>query len=242
MREAETKVPWGYLILTLLVGGWSCSGPVVKEGKSQLYEIRRVDLTRVRFFRPSLEPVSPGDLDESPRRDENRICVRPENLWSGLLAEDGPIRECLNGIKTGLAAYRLKKGAELELVYEPESDGHSSCLSRVLPRIPLPREIYFHAETEPSGGIEVLSLSLDPKTRSWFDWDFLTPRPRIRFPVPPTRTLRASRDLEAWLLTWVFSLFYPEQGQIRGALMTEYEAKSCFDGERNKGVPGVFWP
>jgi len=87
-----------------------------------------------------------------------------------------------------------------------------------------------------------LSLSFDPKNRAWIDWDFLSPRTRFLFPVPPSRELLSARDLEAGLLIWVFSLFYPEQGPIRAAFVPEFDANACFDGKRNAGVPGVFWP
>jgi hypothetical protein len=238
MRRAEL----GWVLAFLISSMVSCSGPVVKEGRGVRHDVRRIDLTRVRFHRPPLEPVAPGELTESSRQDEIRSCQTPGRLWSGLLSRHRRISQCLNSLKSGFADYRLVKQAALEWVFEPPSDGSPSCLTTELPNIPLPREIYFFAETEPEGSVETLSLSLDPKTRAWVDWEFLTPRPRIRLPVPPPRELKSARDLEAWLLTWVFSMFYPEQGPIRAAYVPEFDAKSCFDGQRNPGVPGVFWP
>ncbi len=220
----------------------SCSGPVVKEGGGARYEVRRIDLTRVRFHRPDLVPVSPGELDESDRKDEVRSCLRPSVLWAELVSRHETVAQCLNGLKPGMVSYRLVKQASLELVFESESENDPSCLARELPKIPLPRELYFFAETEPSGNLDVLSLSLDPKHHAWVDWSFLNPRPRIRLPVPPSRELRGARDLEAWLLTSVFSLFFPDQGPIRAAYVPEFDAKSCFDWQRNPGNPGVFWP
>ena len=220
----------------------SCAGPVVKDGGGVRHEVRRIDLTRVRFHRPPLIPVSPNELEESPRRDELRSCVRPGILWEEVLTRHESVGKCLLSLKPGTASYRLLKQASLELVFEPESVKDGSCLAKELPRIPLPREIYFFAETEPSGNPDVLSLSLDPKHQAWIEWEFLMPRPRIRFPVPPSRELRNARDLEAWLLTWVFSLFLPEQGPIRATYVPEFDANACFDRQRNPGVPGVFWP
>jgi hypothetical protein len=241
MRRVE--FPGWFGLLAVFAGFTvSCAGPVVKQGAGVRHEVRRIDLTRVRFHRPDRIPVSPGELEESDRRDEIRSCLSPSVLWAEGLARHEAVTKCLNGLKNGTVAYRLVKQASLELVFEPESENDPSCLARELPRIPLPREIYFQAETEPSGTLDVLSLSLDPKHHAWVDWNFLTPRPRIRFPVPPSRQLRGARDLEAWLLTSVFSLFLPEQGPIRAAYVPEFDAKSCFDGQRNPGIPGVFWP
>ncbi len=238
MRGLESRRLWVLLASLSL----SCSGPVVKDGGGVRHEVRRIDLTRVRFHRPPLIPVAPGELEESTRRDEVRSCIRPGVLWSDLVNRHEEIGKCLGSLQSGMANYRLVKQASLELVFEPDSEKEESCLARVLPRIPLPREFYFYAQTEPSGDLEVLSLSLDPKNRAWIDWEFLTPRPRIRFPVPPSREIRNARDLEAWLLTWVFSLFFPDEGPIRASYMPEFDANSCFDGQRNPGVPGVFWP
>jgi hypothetical protein len=229
-------------VLVVLSSTLSCSGPVVKEGRGVRFEVARIDLSRVRFTRPGREPLSPAEVREVPPLDEDWNCLSPPDLWAEVLMRESEVRRCLNSLKPGRVPYRLRKQVDLELLFETGQEGERSCLEALLPKIPLPRELYFFAETSSTGGVEPLSVSLDPKSGAWWEWDLLTPQRRLLFPVPPPRELKNAKDLEAYLLTWVFSLFFPEQGPIRGAYVPEWMVNRCFGAQRKALAPPVFWP
>jgi hypothetical protein len=237
--------PFEFVLILALLS--SCTGPLVKETvETRRMEIGKIDLTRIRFHRPSSMPTGPGEFalpGEPGSEPRVRQCVAPGAAWAGLMKGEREIRDCLNGLKSGQLAYRFIKQEELELRFEgSDPSGQESCLSRLLPTIPLPREIYFHGARSGNAEEGVFAVSFEPKVHSPLPWRVLTPDRRILIPVPPARRLETRADLEVWMLSVMFSLFPDEKGSLHASYVPEFDAKNCFGSESDAGRPGVFWP
>jgi len=131
------------------------------------------------------------------------------------------VRECVRLIQKGAVEYRLVRAIQPYLEMEPDQPEVPECLKTSLPRIPVPREIFFRTldRGEPrcfSARVnieadEVLGMKL-PKAR----WAL-----RIGFPlaVLPEETADTKRLIAAWALT---AFFRDQPGGATGSLPSQY--------------------
>jgi hypothetical protein len=146
----------------------------------------------------------------------------------------GEIRACLSSLGTGNqtapeARYRLRPEPvpKLELL-DPE--GAPECLRRVLPEIPVPREIVFQARVEERVDCYASRLDLEAGTvfgvrMPWKKWNL-----KLRFPLEVE--LKDEAITARWLAAAaVTPLFGGDPAELRSMLMPDALCKRCMGEE-----------
>ncbi len=236
----------GLIFLVLLA---SCSASVIKKTKATDQKIDAFNLLSVRFSRPD---YAVANLDDFSEKSRTLNCVSPHELWKEWLdsQKTQSLIECLNSagrteVATAHYLFIPKTQPYLEL-NSAKKDG-PACLYRLLPRIPLPREIYFLGKTEILREQQCYAMSFDTKANQLLDAELRAPRFEVDLQFPLLRKLKSSQDLEIWLLVSTLSLFEQEK-EFRASFVPELLEQKCFRGDplfrdkKSGKIPPVFWP
>jgi len=231
--------------MSLLLSVSACSSSTIKKTRATDQTITEINLLAVHFFRPAY-PVA--ELEDFSQHDRKLRCETPSTLWSEYL-QPGPTKaliECLNSLNETADYLYLPKAQPL-LEVDALKKGPDLCLYRLLPTLPLPREIYFLGQTQWNAGQETFAMSFDTKANQAADIEFRVPRFEVKFKFPLIRRLENAQDLNLWLITSVLSLF-EQKGQINASIVPTALADACFQDDplfsdkRSGKIPGVFWP
>jgi hypothetical protein len=202
-------------------------------------------LLAVRFFRPDY-PVA--DWDDFTKQDRKLVCETPGSIWKSLFTPEKSkaLLACINSLeKTANYLYIPKAQPFLEV--DPLNKEIPLCLYTELPTLPLPREIYFLAQTVWKVPQETFAMSFDTKANQIADTELRTPRFEVKLKFPLSRPLETVQDLNIWLTTVVFTLF-EEKGQIKASIVPDLLSQACFKDDslfqdkKTGKIPAVFWP
>ena len=229
--------------------GSSCSVSPLKKSKSTDQRIQQFNLLAVRFSRPDF---AVPELDDFSSTNRQLACSTPHALWSTLLEDSSakPLIACINSIgrtKVETAHYLYVSKAMPYLEPNAAEKEGPPCLYRLLPKIILPREVYFLAKATDQVDQQCYAMSFDSKANQLFDAELRAPRFEVDFHFPLLRKLQSSQDLEIWLLVSVLSLFEEEKA-YRASIVPEVLEQKCFASDplfpdkRSGKIPGVFWP
>lgn len=236
----------------------SCAGKATAPAKRVEHPVFRIALDHVHARRPSAAgakpDVGPGGEDyvSNPRPGPSFDCVPMEALFSGISTSEAI--SCLASIQERKkAVYRLKR--EPVPYYELQAPEDipallPECLKKTIPRIPVPREIFFQSDAKKDlqGAMECFSARLpiesDEVPALGLKWPLLRTQLEIDFPleVPPASSAMLIRLLATWVLT---PFFEEESGELRSTLVPKALCRRCLGEKRLLGphepMP-IFWP
>ena len=222
-----------------------CSSSAIKKTHSTDQVVARVNLLAVHFFRPDYQIA---DWDDFSNQNRKLSCETPGDLWKDLIAPEkaGPLILCINRLRE-TAHYLYIPKAQPFLEADKTFKDPKNCLYTLLPKLALPREVYFQGETFEEKKIEDFAVSFDTKANLVADTELRAPRFEVELRFPLSRRLNNSQDLEIWLLTTVLTLFR-EEGEMKASLVPDSVVKECFKDDplyqdkRARKIQPLFWP
>ena len=241
----------GVLFLFLASLG-ACTASTLKQTQATDQEIQKINLLAVQFHRPVGEAAA---VDDFTRHQEILHCESPHQLWLSIVSGNHTTEliECLNSLgdkKEASVFYHFRAKDQPSLLFEAESGKPQLCLGKLLPELPLPREIYFLARKARSEtrAQQTYSMSLDTHAgQGGVESLIRDHRFEIEFHFPMKRKLKSSQDLEIWLLVSVLKLFDRESG-FRASLVPDPVEQKCFSADARFSdkklgkIPPLFWP
>jgi hypothetical protein len=209
------------------------------------YHLHKLVPYTLKVRRPSfagIDPkVGPGGADyrSAGTPDAHYECKDAAWLFRDVnLAE---LRDCVTTEKAGHASYVLKRVAVPYL--EMEEDGETlSCLKKLLPKIPLPREIFFQSTEGGRLACYGARLHLEADEIAGFKMPFDRAGMKLEFPLtfPPLN----DPQTVMLLMTWAMTPFW-EKGTIAAHLVPDRICSVCL-GEKTMLKPTdpepVLWP
>jgi len=239
------------VVLLLLFAG--CSRSYMVKTNSTKAVIEQVNVMAVEYFRPDYDPP---DHDDFKNKDRELKCQLPQELWADILKNEKEALECLNSIKEeSKAVYFYVPATQPYLELDVEEEKNPKCLKQELPKIPLPREIYYLAkkksadpDNEPQ---ECYSSSFSTKTNQLFKTEISFLKKKIVIPFPLDRHLKNARDLSMWLLVNTFSILKSDEqagGHLIATVVPDGVCRPCFKNDalfedKSAGrLKPVFWP
>jgi len=230
----------------------SCTRSYMVKTESTKFNVEQVNVLSVAYHRPDYAPAEHDDF-----KNKSRVlsCEHPESLWINLVKNEVKIRECLNSIDDAKAVYFYVPANQPYLELDLEEEKNPSCLKLALPKILLPREIYYtgnqEGQTLDEDPLECFSSSFSIDTNQLM----LTPtgflKKKIVIPFPLDRTLKKSQDLTMWLLVTTFTILKSDEkagGKLLASPVPESVCKACFkhdalfDDKFSRKIKPVFWP
>ncbi|MGE0615764.1 MAG: hypothetical protein AB7P04_08985, partial [Bacteriovoracia bacterium] len=156
------------------------------------------------------------------------------------IASPPPPEEKYEPAAVVLYKFRRKHVPELELEFN--EDETPACIQEVLPRLPVPREIFYLRATaeDPSRKVELYGKDGDPITcyssRAGAGDDlFLGVRlPKgkfaLRVELPPRSPYRTDEEMNRLLASWALTPFFwaGEKGKLQAKIVPEAICKACF--------------
>ncbi|MBC7397648.1 MAG: hypothetical protein H7333_09420 [Bdellovibrionales bacterium] len=241
------------LILLFLFALSACSASAIKKSPSTDQVIQSFNLLSVRFSRPEYAVADPDDFSEKER---SLHCESTHQLWKkwleGTIAQN--LIKCINEagrIQVATAHYLFVPKTQPYLEVNKFNQEGPACLYRLLPRLPLPREIYFlgkaSGRADLQAGQQCYAMSFNTKANQVLDTELRSPRFEVDFHFPLVRKLKSSQDLEIWLLVSTLSLFEEEQ-VFRASVVPDQMEAACFQNDplfydkKSGKIPPVFWP
>ena len=235
------------LILTAFID--SCSSTQIKHTMHTRSFIDQVNLVAVQYFTPS---YLPSEHDDFKKKMEKLDCRAPsefyQKLYNSLTAKE--LIQCLNSIESGQAQYIFSFQAQPKLDVDPD-ENQPDCLKKLLPSIPLPREIYFLGKVDPKQALECYSASFNTEQGSLMGTGILTKKLKFQIPFPLSRELKSDRDLLIWLMVTTLDLM--SQGldgggkQIHADVVPDSTCRQCFgkdplfDAKKSEKIPASMW-
>jgi hypothetical protein len=239
------------ILIVCALGISSCSSSAIKSTLATDQKIVAINLLAVRFFRPNYPVAS---IDDFSRSDRKLSCTTSTALWANELGAEKSeaLINCLNSLKE-TAHYLYIPKAEPFLEIDPLKKEKELCIYKLLPTLPLPREIYFLGKLRGRVEQETFAMSFDTKANQMADIELRTPRFEVKFIFPLSRKLHGPQDLNLWLLTSTLDLFRKQnqsesQGELYASIVPTLVADRCFQDDslfndkREGKIPPVYWP
>ncbi len=238
-------------LVFFITGGCAVFGGHAPEGSNVENEhwLRRIVVHTIQSRRPEGTPLDPkayaweAGYRSSPLPNTQFNCEPLSNLTLGI--DLARIRGCLKSIRSGTSVvYKLERGARPELLLEgiPEPSPSPSvsptpdtqreepavplCLVKLLPRIPIPREIVYQSAEE--GAIRCYSSRIEDSTGLGADLleAFSTNRVAVRVSFPAVPSPQNDVQTAQWLLSLALAPFIREQGLL-GRLLVDTQCRAC---------------
>ena len=230
----------------------SCTRSYMVKSESTKINVEQVNVLSVGYHRPE---YAPADHDDFNNKNRELSCEHPESLWKDLVKNHSSVRECLNSIENGNAIYFYVPATQPYLELDLEEEKNPECLKTVLPKILLPREIYYtgrqKGQTLDEDPLECFSSSFSVDTNQLM----LTPtsflKKKIVIPFPMRRSLTKSQDLTMWLTVTTFTILKSDEkaeGHLLATPVPESVCKACFkydayfEDKFSRKMKPVFWP
>ena len=227
-------------LLTIFLFLTACSSTQVKHTKYTQSSIRQIDLLAVQYFAPSYEA---SDLDEENEKIQKISCEAPSQYYPKFYKSSSPeLIQCLSSIQTGAAQYRFSFQAQPRLEIDADESTQPDCLKKLLPVIPLPRELYFLGRTQAKESLDCYSSSFNTHSIRAL---------KVRVPFPLSRPLKTERDLLIWFMVTTFDLLSQADDAggklVRAGVVPEMTCKSCFSNDlyfeekKSERMAPVYW-
>ena len=240
------------VLALLVISIFSCTTTHVVKTKSTRVNIGKVNLIAVSFRRPET-PVAETD-DFTPGKQE-LDCMSASDLWKDQRSRAAEVNECLNAGENDHASYFYMAGPQPYLQIDTDDQKAPACLKKVLPKIELPREVYYLADQTGSEFLQesqgCYSSSFSSRTNELMKTQSKWLKKRIQIPVSPNRKLKNWNDLSLWLMVTTFDVLKSDeqtQKKLWGAPVPELICRACFKHDalfedKFKGkIKPVFWP
>jgi len=242
--------------LFLLVVGLlfsSCGRSYMVKGSSTKAVMEQVNVMAVSYFRPDYEPV---DHDDFKNKARELSCQAPSELWADLVKNQKNIIDCVNSIQDDAkAVYFYVPANQPYLELDQEEEKNPKCLKTALPKILLPREIYYLGKKKSREGDEeaqeCYSSSFSTKTNQVMKTEISFFKKKIVIPFPLDRQLNNVRDLTMWMIVNTFSILKSDEqagAQLLATSVPEMVCRACFkndalfDDKLTGKLKPVFWP
>lgn len=240
------------LLVVLLLPMLSCTRTYMVKTDTTKAIVQEVNVIAVSYRRPDFAPADPEDFSNKNRPFE---CMPSNQLWKDAFANQKNILECLNSIEEAKAIYLYVPDVQPYLEFDVEEETNPKCLKAVLPKIPLPREIYYLGREEGKAYDQepqsCYSSSFSTKTNEMMKTPTGFLKKKISLPFPLDRKLKTTNDLAMWLIVTTFSILKSDDQadrKIVGKLVPDYICKACFkhdaffDDKYSGRMKPVFWP
>ncbi|MGK5082860.1 hypothetical protein WDW37_06115 [Bdellovibrionota bacterium FG-1] len=251
--------------LFLLLGAWSCSS-AGKKGVSDApsrgvapHAIHRLIPYTLRVRRPAgpgANPLAgPGgeDFTSHPLPDAKFDCEPPVAMFRDFKMNE--IRECLKSVqkdpnqKSTKIAYRLKR-IDIPVMELENPESAPDCVRKLLPNIPVPREIFFQSSEE--GALLCYSARLDVEANEKMGIRLPTHRLTVKVDLASLKISEIPEGPEGdaeWgmlLFAWAISPLWTEQMRVLPShIVPDYLCATCL-GEKTMvkpgGPPPKLWP
>jgi hypothetical protein len=239
-------------IAVFSMGACSHSSYLLKAKKNSV-RIESVNVLAVSYHRPEYPPAEQDDFSHQSRQLE---CQHPRKFWKPFQQNESAIIECLNSIGDVGLAYRFV--SEVQPYLEVDEDPlhpNPECIRKLLPKIPLPREVYFLGREAnmdwTNQPMHCYSSSFNVRSGQVLSTDSKTRIQKILLPALANRELKNSADLHFWLMSSIFNMLKSDE-QAKGILwalpVPDAVCRTCFKddplfNEKYSGkVKPVFWP
>lgn len=212
--------------------------------------IYQVNLIAVQYFNPAYAPAEHDDFTQKMTKLE---CQTPSRFYQKLISSisSKELLQCLNSIESGTALYNFSFQSQPRLILDPDEPDQPVCLKKLLPELPLPREIYFLGRQEIKEPLQCYSASFNTQANKILDADFLSRKLNFMLSFPISRELKNDRDLLIWLMVTTFDLL--SRGldgggkQIHADVVPEQLCRQCFENDpyfedkKSEKIPPALW-
>ena len=238
--------------LILLIAISSCSRSYMVKTDTTKMVVEQVNVFAVAYRRPDYRPA---DQDDFTLKNKELDCKLPEELWKDLIQDQGKVEECLNSIENGKATYFYVPDAQPYLEIDPKEETNPKCLLTALPKLPLPREIYYLGRDKEkvlsNDRQECFSSSFSVNTNQVMKTPIGFLKKKISIPFPVDRALKNAHDLSLWLMVTTFTILKGDDkagGQLLATPVPDSLCRACFkrdalfDDQYSGKIKPVFWP
>ena len=214
--------------------------------------VEKVNVLAVEYYRPDFVPAKQEDFSHKNRKLE---CITPAELWKETIQKPDPIKNCLNELQDGYATYFYVPANQPYLELDMEEETNPKCLKESLPKIPLPREIYFLGQelgqTIDDLSLRCFSTSFSTNTNLFMLMENKYLKKKIKIPFPLSRQLKNNQDLMFWLVVNAFVILKSDEkaeGKLLATPVPDDICHSCFkndalfDDKYSHRLKPVFWP
>jgi hypothetical protein len=249
MIRIPMKMAWIALVSASMAG---CSHSYLLQDKKNSIEIKSVNVLAVAYHRPDYAPAAQDDFSH---RDRQLSCQLSSAFWNPLTVNHREINDCLNGMNETRLYYRLVTDTQPYLEIDSQEKKNPECAVRLLPRIPLPREVYFLAIQKNGDHLKnrmgCYSSSLNVLSGTVFSTQAPKKIKNLLIPVAADRPPQTKNDLQLWLMATVFNILKADEraaGTLWALPVPDAVCRTCFQADRlfnekNSGaIPPVFWP
>ena len=198
------------------------------------------------------EPWDP-EFSSDPLPNAKWDCEESRDFFRKELSPQ--VLECLRGVGALEVRYRLMRDPQPVLELQIQEDNQESppqCLRELLPRIPVPREIFFQGKISQHAPVGCYSARLDLEADRLLGlrlpWKRL--EVGVQFPLPHS-ILKSGDEVSQTFTSWVLTPFLstesevPEGFGIQGKTVPEAICSKCI-GDKNMATPQgsvrQFWP
>ncbi|MBY0470961.1 hypothetical protein K2X30_07300 [bacterium] len=195
--------------------------------------------------------IGPGGTDYTshPLPDEKLDCKPIPSIFSGI--DLGKLRACLASANpekdVPFLLYKLHRDPEpfFELV---KNEKNPKCMQEVLPRIPLPREIFFVAQKTPEEDNRTRCYATRLNLEADKIFDVKVPRAQValRLNWPWGQTIKTDAEMLRVLGGWALTPFYDsEKGGFVSQFVTEATCRRCLGDPlyyKELGPTPFLWP
>jgi hypothetical protein len=230
-----------------------CSHSYLLKSKKNSVKIVRVNVLGVAYHRPDYPAAEAEDFSNKNRQLD---CQLPAPFWSGIDQQWNDIQTCLNGVGNVRLKYRFI--ADVQPYLEVDQDTkvkNPECIEKFIPKIPLPREIYFMGRDANMNRtyerLNCYSASFNSRSGAVFSTPSKTKVFKVQFPALANRPLKSKADFHYWLMNVVFNLMKSDE-EAKGVLwalpVPEEVCRTCFKddplfNDKYSGkIRPVFWP
>jgi hypothetical protein len=219
--------------------------PLLLNPTHELHQLIPYSLKIRRPPGPGADPkVGPGGTDYTshPLPDAKFDCETPTFLFSELKLDQ--VLQCVEDVKeASFVHYRLKRVPVPYLELQNPEDA-PACLRTALPRIPVPREIFFESNDE--GRVLCYSARLNIEANETAGLKLPTHRLDVRVDFPILAFPTTDDETRMLLLSWALAPFWNENMRSLSAhIVPDALCNACL-GEKNRLKPKdptpVPWP
>lgn len=239
-------------ILLLFFSIISCTRSYMVKTDYTKMHVGQVDILAVAYHRPN---YSPSERDDFKVKNRELDCQLPQELWKDQMKDQEKVRECLNSIENGKITYFFVPETQPYLELDQEEETNPKCLKEILPKIPLPREIYYLGLQDGKNAdediLECFSSSFSVSTNQIMMTPTRFLKKKIQIPFPLDRSLKSARDVSIWLMVTTFTILKSDDkagGQLWGSQVPDSLCRTCFkndalfDDKYARRIKPVFWP
>jgi hypothetical protein len=188
--------------------------------------------------------VGPGGVDYTshPLPDAHFDCDAPASLFKDVKLDEAIA--CFESVKeSSPVRYQLRRAAQPELVLE-ENKATPACLKKTLPKIAVPREIFFQSTEE--GSPICYSSRLDIEANDTAGFKMPTHRLALRVDLPLAHLPENADEMRMLLLSWALTpLWEKDRSSLPSHVVPDALCGVCLGPDKllkPTDPPPVLWP